>query len=78
MVSATLNIKVPPRRLLKPRDAAEYCGLPVKHFMGMCTVVQIDMPNGDRLYDMHDLDAWIDALKTGGNSDDDRLLERLG
>ncbi|WP_282183923.1 hypothetical protein [Brucella pituitosa] len=44
----------------------------------MCTVVQIDMPNGDRLYDMHDLDAWIDALKTGGNSDDDRLLERLG
>ena len=78
MANTTLNIKVVPRRLLNAGDAADYCGLPVKHFLKFCTVGYVEMPNGGKLYDMRDLDTWIDALKSGNSTDDDALLERLG
>ncbi len=76
MASATLNIKLAPRRMLKPKEAADYCGLPVKRFPVACQVSPVKMPDGARLYDMQDLDRWIDALKDGATSDDD-IIGRL-
>ncbi len=78
MASATLNIKVSPRRMLRPNEAAEYCGIPLKRFPAECAVVPVAMPNGVKLYDIQDLDAWIDTLKSGDHSDDDVVLARLG
>lgn len=78
MASATLNIKVSPRRMLRTNEAADYCGISLKRFPMECTVVPVAMPNGVKLYDIQDLDAWIDSLKCGSSADDDSLLERLG
>jgi hypothetical protein len=36
------------------------------------------MPNGDRLWDVHDLDRWIDSLKTGSADEAERAIARLG
>lgn len=77
MASATLNIRVSPRRMLAAREAAEYCGLSLKRFPVECSAVPIDMPGGTKLYDMRDQDAWIDGLKTGAANHDDAILSRL-
>jgi hypothetical protein len=76
MSVATLNVRVTPRRMLKPAEAAEYCGRPRRHFEAECPVAPIAFPNGDRLYDMRDLDRWIDSLKAGASADD--IVARLG
>jgi len=34
------------------------------------------MADGDRLYDVQDLDRWIDGLKSG-SADDDDIIRRL-
>ena len=71
MTSATLNIKVSPRRMLSEREAADYCGLPFKAFRVGCPVTSIQMPGGRRAFDMRDLDDWLDNLKGGITSGDD-------
>jgi len=78
MAAATLNLRISPRRMLSTRDAAEYCGLPVNRFPAACGVMPVEMPNGARLYDIRDLDAWLDSLKSGDPTGDDELLGKLG
>jgi len=78
MSSATLNLKITPRRMLTPREAAEYCGLPQKRFQQGCAVKPVELPGGVLAFDVRDLDAWIDGLKAGGADDDDAILDRLG
>ena len=78
MNSATLNIKVSPRRMLTTREAADYCGLSSKRFPYECQVRPIAMPKGGFLYDMQDLDQWIDSLKSGKSILDDEIIEKLG
>lgn len=77
MASATLNLKVTPRRMLPAKEAADYCGIPAKRFPHECSVAPVAMPGGTKLYDMQDLDAWIDSLKSGGDIDAD-IVGRLG
>lgn len=76
MSTATLNLRVSPRRMLKSGEAAEYCGRPAKRFQAECPVSPVAFPNGDRLYDIRDLDSWLDCLK--GNSEADDIIARLG
>ena len=78
MSSATLNLRVAPRRMLNARDAAEYVGLTVKHFKQTCPVRVIEIRPGTLLWDKLDLDNWLDALKGGCNDDDDAIVDRLG
>lgn len=78
MSSATLNIKVSPRRMLTLREAADYVGLPPKRFPSECGVSPLELAGGRRVYDMHDLDRWIDALKDGAGDGDESILARLG
>lgn len=77
MASATLNIKVSPRRMLSIREAGEYVGIPPKRFHGSCSVRPVVMPDGSQLYDMRDLDAWVDGLKSGTPDSDDEILGKL-
>lgn len=35
-------------------------------------------PDGSRLWDVRDLDSWVDSLKTGAADSDDAILEKLG
>lgn len=78
MSTATLNISLTPKRMLRKEDAAHYCGRPVKRFEVECPISPVRFPNGDLRWDMHDLDGWIDLLKTGGAASADAILEKLG
>ncbi|MER8491154.1 hypothetical protein NKH53_23230 [Mesorhizobium australicum] len=75
---STLNIRVTPRRMLPLRDAAEYIGVATKRFAGVCPVTPIEMPDGSLLFDIRDLDSWLDSLKSGDASGDDELIGKLG
>ena len=77
MASATLNIKVSPRRMLTTKEAADYCGLSPKRFPLACTIVPVAMPGGAKLYDIRDLDVRIDGLKDDADNDDDMIVKRL-
>ena len=79
MSSATVQINVVPKRLLKKSEAASYCGRSVKRFEAEAPFPPVAMPNGDRLYDVRDCDKWIDGLKMGAaDSDADNIVARLG
>ncbi|MDA4845916.1 hypothetical protein [Hoeflea poritis] len=77
MATATLNVKVTPRRMLSVREAAEYCGLNVRQFPVYTGISPIEMPNGKKLYDMRDLDAWIEGLKGDRPDSDEDVLKGL-
>jgi hypothetical protein len=78
MASAVLQLNIVPKRMLRKTEAADHCGRWVKRFEVECPVKPIQFPNGDRRWDICDLDAWLDALKSGaiaGGADD--ILGRL-
>lgn len=77
MASAILNIRAAPRRMLTLKEAADYCGLSTKRFPIDCCVSPVAMPDGKKVYDMHDLDAFIDAMKGGEASGDDAIIANL-
>lgn len=77
MTSATLNIKIAPRRMLSASEAATYCGLPLKRFPVECGVTPVAMPGGRKLYDIRELDTWLDELKGGTAENDNDILDRL-
>ncbi|MBO9422325.1 hypothetical protein J7481_22635 [Labrenzia sp. R4_2] len=64
--------------MFKKPDAAAYCGIPASKFEGICTVVPVQYPDGSKLWDVQDLDAWLDQLKSGQADSDDDILNRLG
>jgi hypothetical protein len=77
MPSATLNLRVQPFRLLTKAEAAHYCRRSVKKFESQCPVAPIEMPDGDLLWDVHDLDRWIETLKNDVGDDASAIVERL-
>lgn len=78
MPTANLNIRLQPYRLMTKAEAAHYCRRPVRKFEAQCPVRPIVMADGDRLYDVQDLDRWIDSLKSGTGDDADMIVARLG
>ena len=77
MATATLNLRVSPRRMLSEREADEYVALPLAVFRSDCTVAAVLMPRGKRLFDMQDLDQWIDNLKGGVANTYEDILRKL-
>ena len=77
MASATLNLNVTPKRMLRKAEAAHHCGLGAKQFVADCPVRPVRFPSGAELFDVRDLDAWIDSLKAGSGDVDDDILGRL-
>lgn len=73
MATANLNLRIEPYRLLTKREAANYCRRSIKKFEAQCPVPPIAMADGDRLWDVQDLDRWIDSLKEGSAGGDDIL-----
>ncbi len=78
MTTTTLNLRVQPYRLLTKVEAANYCRRPIKKFEAQCPVAPLQMADGDRLWDVHDLDRWIDSLKVGGVDAAEAIVARLG
>jgi hypothetical protein len=71
-----VNFQVIAKRMLTKREAAEHCGRSLKRFEVECPVAPVKFPNGDLRYDVRDLDAWLDILKTKGE-DSTSILKRL-
>lgn len=78
MSLATLNVRMTPRRMLTEREAADYCGMSPKRFPTSSRIMPVDMPDGQKRYDIRDLDSFIDNLKTGAVDSDDDILRKLG
>lgn len=78
MANANLNISVIDKRMLKQAEAAEYTGLPAKHFKSTCPVQPIELRPGTEVYDKRDLDKWIDAMKEGAEmATQEAILSKL-
>ncbi|AXS39696.1 hypothetical protein [Breoghania sp. L-A4] len=77
MATAKLNLQVQPYRMLKKSEAASYCGLPAAKLATVCPVAPVQFPGGALLWDVRDLDAWLESLKTGAADSDDAILGRL-
>jgi hypothetical protein len=79
MAIATLNLNVLQKRMLTKNEAADHCGRSVKRFEIECPVQSVRFANGDRRWDVRDLDAWIDSLKVGfSDNDSQTIVDRLG
>jgi hypothetical protein len=74
---ATVNLRVQPFRLLTKAEAAHYCRRSLKKFEAQCPVSPIEMADGDRLWDVRDLDRWIDSLKNDFGDDTNAIVARL-
>jgi hypothetical protein len=78
MTTTTLNLRVEPYRLLTKTEAAHYCRRSPKKFEEQCPVRPIEMADGDRLWDVQDLDRWIDDLKAGVAGETmDKIVQKL-
>jgi hypothetical protein len=77
MATTTLNLHVQPYRLLTKVEAAHYCRRSVRKFEAQCPVRPLKMADGDLLWDVQDLDRWIDGLKTGHLDEAEAALARL-
>lgn len=77
MSAATLNFRILQKRMLREAEAAHHCGLSAKDFRRDCPIKRIKFPGGAELFDIRDLDNWIDQIKAGAGSPDDEILGRL-
>ena len=73
-----LNIRVIQPRMLSLKLAADYVGIPQKRFPMACPVAPVAMPGDAKLYDVRDLDKWLDELKGGTDAADDDIIAKLG
>lgn len=76
MGDAFLQVTIVAKRMLTVREAAQHCGRSLKQFQSECPVPQVIFANGDRRFDVHDLDKWLDSLKSGSD-DADAIVARL-
>ncbi len=77
-----MSANLPSTRLLTKSQAAQYCGLCVSTFSGVCPVTPIALGEGPRMhrYDVRDIDKWIDSFKAGGGAPKsvlEQLMEKL-
>jgi hypothetical protein len=78
MAGTTLNIRVAPRRMLTLTEAADYCGVTAKRFPIDCGIAPVEFPSGVKVYDMRDLDSYLDGLKGGAEASDEAVIGKLG
>jgi hypothetical protein len=57
MSSAVVQINVIPKRMLTIAEAAHHCGRSLTRFKIECRVQPVTYPNGDKRYDVQDLDV---------------------
>jgi hypothetical protein len=74
-MTAIVKFNVISKRMLTKAEAATHCGRPVKRFEVECHIAPVKFPNGDRRYDIRDLDAWLDSLKVGSAAADEILAK---
>jgi hypothetical protein len=66
-----------PKRMMKKAEAAHYCGRSIKGFEVECPVAPVRFANGQTRYDVNDLDAWLDQLRSGTSAEAEDIVGRL-
>lgn len=67
-----------PRRLSTAREAADYCGITQKQLRTVTGIAPVQLPNGKQLFDLRDLDRFIEGCKApSAELSDDDILARL-
>jgi hypothetical protein len=65
--------------MLTKAEAAFHCGRSAKRFEIECPVRAVRFANGDLRWDLRDLDAWIDNVKSGvDDCNSDTIIDKLG
>lgn len=77
MALATLQVSIIPKRMLTQTEAAHHCGRSLARFKIECPVPPVVFANGDRRWDVEDLDAWLNSLKGAESASIDSILARL-
>lgn len=78
MPAMMIEIPSVPTRLLTKGEAARYCRLNTNRFSVICPVRPVEIDKNKKVYDIKELDGWIDSLKTNTHNDsDDALIEKL-
>ncbi len=79
MAIATLNLNLLQKRMLTKSEAADHCGRSAKRFEIECPVRAVRFANGDLRWDLRDLDAWIDDMKSDVvDSSSEAIINKLG
>ena len=79
MRQATLNFVVVTKRMLTTTEAAYYSGRQLRRFKAECPVTPIRFPDGRELYDIRDVDEWLDSRKAGHDTSGvESIIEKLG
>ena len=66
------------QRMLKLKEAAVYCDLPMSRFRALCSIQPVLFAERIERWDRQDLDDWLDSFKSGTFHDTDAILARLG
>jgi hypothetical protein len=64
-------------RMLRLAEAAGYCGRSASRFPAECPIQPARFPNGDRRWDRHLLDQWLDSLQHDASASDEEIVGRL-
>ena len=77
MSTATLNVIVIQKRMLRTHEAAAHCGRSVRQFEAECPVSATVFANGDKRFDVKQIDDWLDSLQSETH-DAAQILAKLG
>lgn len=74
-----IKVDVPFVRMLEHDEAAAYCGIKKTRFTFVCPVRPVKLHDSLRpMWDVQDLNKWIDNTKSGGlDFSTDEIVERL-
>lgn len=65
------------KRMLNLNEAATYSGVPRSRFRAVCPVAPVEISSSRKLWDLRDLDRWLDTLGAGPDQDLDQIIARL-
>ncbi|MFZ2100123.1 MAG: hypothetical protein WAU86_06115, partial [Oricola sp.] len=72
------SVTITPRRLLTAKEAADYCGIAQKQLRFQTGIAPVALPNSKQLFDIRDLDRFIEGCKSPSAAlSDDDILARL-
>ena len=72
------SVTITPRRLLTAKEAADYCGITQKQLRFQTGIAPVALPNSKQLFDIRDLDRFIESCKSPSAAlSDDDILARL-
>lgn len=77
-MTSIVAIKTSPRRMLSPKEAALYCGEPFTTFEARCPCKPRLNSRGQKLYDIKDLDKWLDPKDENDRDSEAAIMEKLG